>query len=90
MLKQERSQTKAMIEDLKGQMIQCLQSAVTKNQELQKQLKAVTAQKQELEQKLMKQLSEVTAQKQELEQELLACRKQQDAEIAYKQKLEQE
>lgn len=85
-MKQEKSQTKTMIEDVKGQMIQCLQSAVTKNQELQKQLNAVTAQKQELEQEL----KAVTAQKQELEQELKACRKQLDEEIAHKQKLEQE
>lgn len=90
MLKQERSQTKAMIEDLKVQMTQCLQSAVTKNQELQKQLNAMTAEKQELEQELMKQLNEVTARKQELEQELMACRKQLDADNFYKRKLEKE
>jgi hypothetical protein len=51
-LKQEKSQTKKMVEDVKEQMIQCLQSAVNKNQELQKQLNAGTAEKQKLEQEL--------------------------------------
>ena len=51
-LKQEKTETRKMVEDLKEQIKICLQSAVNKTQTLQKQLDQVTAKKNELEQQL--------------------------------------
>jgi hypothetical protein len=53
-MKKEKSETRKMVEDLKQQMILGLQSAVNKTQNLQKQLDAVTAEKQKLEEQLLK------------------------------------
>ena len=51
-LKKEKDITRVMVEDLKEQMMKGLQAAVDKTQSLQKQLEAVTAEKEELNKEL--------------------------------------